>query len=952
MASVAYRPVLVVAGLGTGTGTGASTAHLFAKQGYSIALLARASRADSLNNLAKEINESGGEATAFPLQSYSPDELTAAWGQIRQRYSKPNYSIRAAVFNAGSSVWKNFLDITPAEVESVIQSNIIAAFAFSREAILSFKDNEVQEPIGSRGTLIFTGATASVRGNVITSAFSAMKHAQRALSQSLAKEFGKQNIHVSGSIYCLLILFLKSILYRSPEWEATSNLKLDPDGIASSYLYLVNQSRSNWTWELDLRPAHEKWSTYDFSKHYLAPLRTSPAPQIAPSAVADFIPSTWVARRRRTARERARERREREELDEVDRLVQSISRRRWIYRHHLYAKHVASNGFTRYKPYPSPAQFSASQDLISRTTSFVRRELQVWPNLDVEFLTTFTISIMKSIDVRSESAVKLLAEFLDMDTPYVEGRRHVNAEHFAHEVYSFVRSPYKDLFVYDDVVQYDVPSDVPPPPNARLNRRRWRRSQRTSSESHSSTPSRRSPSPSPPSRPVSPRHPCSKTNYDPCTSSHTRSPSHSSYNDSETNKPHHLRCDNTRASEWKGGQQAPRSYSPHRDGRSTDTTSSGTTSVPCQTIADPEPIASSNRQRSGDVCSDDALLRSGQLSVQRGISLTKPRNTVIDGKGKRRAENTGDETQIDNVQLITTRRQDTSEMRSSSSAQSRAAMHKPPRNRSLRESVEAHLGSGKRMIEVGRDNVNVRRGKPPCKDNNTSSIPSNSDSGLFLFDSLTVTDNASQSNNRNSQNNHSGTTAVIEVKGSTGLDGNTNLSLSARSSHQHSKNHTVQLNISRNNRFSEYSHASQGPLLGSNPDINEPQEIIVSSPERLPQDKDRSTQNVIDTMETPRSTGSAVNNSTIVASIESLGIGGSGLRSRLLSRLREGRDHAYAMSAADSIQVTADKGQITGMESQTHAVDPYAAEERLKKRAHLRMKIAAKKRAMLGSMTS
>ncbi|KAG7085393.1 hypothetical protein E1B28_002955 [Marasmius oreades] len=82
---------------------------------------------------------------------------------------------------------------------------------------------------------------------------------------------------------------------------------------------------------------------------------------------------------------------------------------------------------------------------------------------------------MKAIDIRSESAVKLLAEFLDMDSPYVEGLRHVNAEHFAHEVYSYLRSPYKDLFVYDDIVQYDNPPPDSPPPRRRHQRNsRWR----------------------------------------------------------------------------------------------------------------------------------------------------------------------------------------------------------------------------------------------------------------------------------------------------------------------------------------------------------------------------------------------------------------------------------------------------------------------------------------------
>ncbi|THU96794.1 hypothetical protein K435DRAFT_83093 [Dendrothele bispora CBS 962.96] len=193
---------------------------------------------------------------------------------------------------------------------------------------------------------------------------------------------------------------------------------------------------------------HHIRSRYDYQKYFLPPLR-SKSPQMLPMARA-----RGPVRRRRIPREiRERSRRERQEREEADRLDHAIEKRKWIYRHQLYAKHIASNAYTRYRPYPTPAQFSVNQDLISRTTSFLRRELRVWPDLDVEFLTTFIISLMKSIDIRSESAVKLLAEFLDMDEPYVEGRRHLNAEHFAHEVYSYVRSPYKDLFVYDTVAQ-------------------------------------------------------------------------------------------------------------------------------------------------------------------------------------------------------------------------------------------------------------------------------------------------------------------------------------------------------------------------------------------------------------------------------------------------------------------------------------------------------------------
>ena len=99
------------------------------------------------------------------------------------------------MWNAGSGVWKPFLDVTEKDITTSLQVNVTAAFAFSRGAILAFKQNRLDET-GSRGTLIFTGATAAIRGNVTTSAFAAGKFGIRALSQSLAKEFGKENIHV------------------------------------------------------------------------------------------------------------------------------------------------------------------------------------------------------------------------------------------------------------------------------------------------------------------------------------------------------------------------------------------------------------------------------------------------------------------------------------------------------------------------------------------------------------------------------------------------------------------------------------------------------------------------------------------------------------------------------------------------------------------------------------
>ncbi|KZT30048.1 hypothetical protein NEOLEDRAFT_1020686, partial [Neolentinus lepideus HHB14362 ss-1] len=196
---------------------------------------------------------------------------------------------------------------------------------------------------------------------------------------------------------------------------------------------------------------HKIRSKYDYQKHYLPPLRSTSPARLGQLSAEQSAAVLRTARREREWGRRAR--RQREEADAFDR---AISRRRWLYEHDLYAKHVASNPYTRYRPHPTPAQFSASADLQSRAAIFVRRELRIWPNLDVEFLTTFIISLMKSIDIRSESAIKLLAEFLDMDQPYVQGRRYKNAEHFAHEVYSYLRSPYRDLAVYDSVVQVSI----------------------------------------------------------------------------------------------------------------------------------------------------------------------------------------------------------------------------------------------------------------------------------------------------------------------------------------------------------------------------------------------------------------------------------------------------------------------------------------------------------------
>ncbi|GLB42612.1 putative short-chain dehydrogenase reductase sdr [Lyophyllum shimeji] len=224
-------------GLGKGNGTGASSARLFTRAGYSVALVARG--VDHLDKLSQELNAAGGEAAPFPVESYTPQNIKSVWDSIRAKYAAPNYRIDAAIFNVGHGVWKPFLEVTPEDVRTTLENSVEAGFAFSREAILTFKENEISESKGKRGTLIFTGATASLRG-------------------IRPQEFGKENIHVAHAIIDGVIA-TERLVERAPDIVQNPDRRLSPDSIAESYLHLVNQDRSSWTWELDLRPAYEKW---------------------------------------------------------------------------------------------------------------------------------------------------------------------------------------------------------------------------------------------------------------------------------------------------------------------------------------------------------------------------------------------------------------------------------------------------------------------------------------------------------------------------------------------------------------------------------------------------------------------------------------------------------------------------------------------------------------------
>ncbi|KAI0086068.1 short-chain dehydrogenase/reductase SDR [Irpex rosettiformis] len=253
------RPIFVVAGIGAGAGTGASAARLFAANGFRVAIIARG--ADRAEKLASEINTSGGEAAGFGTSDYTYKSILAVWDTIKS-YKWPSTQesapIRVALWNTGDPLFKGFLDVSEQDLNLSLEGSVQGPFAFARQAVLTFRENEVDDK-GKRGTLLFTGATASTRGNTWTSAVAAGKFGLRALSQSLAKEFGKENIHVAHAIIDGGILTERRTVDQTDGSKDPRDTLLHPDSIASAYLYLANQDRSAWTWELDLRPAHEKW---------------------------------------------------------------------------------------------------------------------------------------------------------------------------------------------------------------------------------------------------------------------------------------------------------------------------------------------------------------------------------------------------------------------------------------------------------------------------------------------------------------------------------------------------------------------------------------------------------------------------------------------------------------------------------------------------------------------
>ncbi|NQU72524.1 MAG: SDR family NAD(P)-dependent oxidoreductase [Rhodospirillales bacterium] len=233
--------------IGAGDALGGAIAHRFARAGF-VAVPSRR-KLDQLERLTEDIERAGFAARGMACDARDEDQVIALFDRIEAEIGP----VEVAVFNAGAQHNASITDMTARIYRQVWESATLGGFLMGREAARRMVPRR-------RGTIIFTGATASIRAGAGFAAFAGAKYALRALSQSMAKELGPKGIHVAHVIIDGMIES-DAVRERFPDRTAAKGEDgmLDPAAIAESYYQLHAQPRSAWSWELDLRPWSERW---------------------------------------------------------------------------------------------------------------------------------------------------------------------------------------------------------------------------------------------------------------------------------------------------------------------------------------------------------------------------------------------------------------------------------------------------------------------------------------------------------------------------------------------------------------------------------------------------------------------------------------------------------------------------------------------------------------------
>jgi NAD(P)-dependent dehydrogenase (short-subunit alcohol dehydrogenase family) len=233
MAKSSYQSALIV---GAGRGLSASLARLFAGEGMQVALAAR--DADKLSPLCAETG-----AKAFACDAVDPAQVARMFAAVESAIGAP----QVVVYNASARARGPVAELVPAEVERAIMVSAYGGFLVAREAVARMLPKR-------QGAVLFTGASASVKGYPLSAPFAMGKFALRGLAQSMARELAPQGIHVAH--------FVIDGAIRNPgrvEPADKPDSMLDPDAIAATYLGVLAQPRSAWAWEVELRPWVERF---------------------------------------------------------------------------------------------------------------------------------------------------------------------------------------------------------------------------------------------------------------------------------------------------------------------------------------------------------------------------------------------------------------------------------------------------------------------------------------------------------------------------------------------------------------------------------------------------------------------------------------------------------------------------------------------------------------------
>lgn len=228
-----YKTALIV---GAGEGLSASLARLFAREGIRVALAARQTA-----KLGALCSETG--AHAFICNATDPDEVERLFGLVEREIGNPD----VVVYNASARARGPFVDLVPAEVAQAIAVGAFGGFLVAQQAAKRMLPNK-------HGAILFTGASASIKGYPQSAPFAMAKFALRGLAQSMARELSPQGIHVAHFV-------IDGGIRNAARLESADrpDSMLDPDAIALSYWNVLQQPRSAWSWELEVRPWIEKF---------------------------------------------------------------------------------------------------------------------------------------------------------------------------------------------------------------------------------------------------------------------------------------------------------------------------------------------------------------------------------------------------------------------------------------------------------------------------------------------------------------------------------------------------------------------------------------------------------------------------------------------------------------------------------------------------------------------